>query len=65
MLFYLFVRPGSINGLLLGMSLYYIIDNKKYHHLPFCIITTPIYCGYQILNNKNKIKEFLKKEFKM
>ena len=43
---------SPIHGLILGSSLCFAIDRKKYSHIPIILIAPSIYCGYQLYNNK-------------
>jgi len=51
---------GHINYLLLGAGLCYIIKIEKYSHIPLVIVAPTIYAGYNLYNNKDKIKEWIR-----
>jgi len=50
-----YVIPNTASMFFLGGGLCYIIEEKKYTHLPIVILFPSIYCGYNIYKNRNKI----------
>ena len=55
------VSKYPASGLVGGAGLFYALDNSKYHHLPLVFICPNAYAGYQILKNKDYIKQYFTK----
>jgi hypothetical protein len=47
--------PNTISLFFLGGGLGYIIEQKKYEHIPVFILFPEVYCGYNIYKNRDKI----------
>jgi hypothetical protein len=43
----------------LGGGLCYIIEKKKYTHIPIVVLFPSAYCGYNIYKNRNEITDFI------
>lgn len=45
----------------LGCGIAYIIEEKKYEHLPIFVLFPSIYCGYNMYKNRDKIIKYVLK----
>ncbi len=45
----------------LGCGTAYIIEEKKYEHLPIFVLFPSIYCGYNMYKNRDKIIKYILK----
>ena len=50
-----------ISSFLLGSGLYYVIQNKKYMHIPLVLICPTAYTGYHVYKNKESITQYIRK----
>jgi hypothetical protein len=54
-----YVIPNTAAMFFLGGGLCYVIEKKKYTHLPVVILFPSIYCGYNIYKNRSQITDFI------
>jgi len=53
--------PNSISLFFLGGGLCYIIEEKKYTHIPLFVLFPEAYCGYNIYKHRDTaIKSIIK-----
>ena len=43
----------------LGGGLCYIMEEKKYEHIPVFVLFPSIYCGYNMYKNRDKIIKYI------
>ena len=47
--------PDTVSLFFLGGGLCYIIEEKKYTHIPILILFPEAYCGYNMYKHRKKI----------
>lgn len=52
---------NTISGIIMGISLLYILEEKSKLHLPCVVLCPAIYMGYQSYKNRDRIRDFIKK----
>ena len=56
-----YMIPSASAMLLLGGGLSYILEEKKYAHIPIVVFFPSIYCGYHIYKNREEVKKYITK----
>lgn len=51
---------GVVRNVLLGAGLCYAIEKENYWHLPVIFVFPSIYAGYQIFQNRDIVKQWIK-----
>ena len=51
---------GVVRNVLLGAGLCYAIEKENYWHLPVVFVFPSIYAGYQIFQNRDIVKQWIK-----
>lgn len=54
-----YMRPSTSALLFLGGGLCYILEEKKYAHIPIVFFFPSIYCGYNIYKNREEVKKYI------
>ena len=47
--------PNTVSLFFLGGGLGYIIEEKKYIHIPIFVLFPEVYCGYNMYKHREKI----------
>ena len=56
-----YMRPSTSALLLLGCGLSYVLEEKKYAHIPIVVFFPSIYCGYNIYKNREEVIKSIKR----
>ena len=51
--------PNSISLFFLGGGLCYILEEKKYTHIPLFVLFPEAYCGYNIYKNRDTAIKYI------
>ena len=51
---------GVVRNVLLGAGLCYAIEKENYWHLPVAVVFPSIYAGYQVFQNRDILKQWIK-----
>ena len=54
-----YIRPSTSEMFFLGGGLCYILEEKKYAHIPLVVFFPSIYCGYNIYKNREEMKKYV------